>query len=54
MTSNSGLARFSWHAVRVLALTAVPAFLLVPSSVAQQQGGGRAMSKVVGDDVNKK
>ena len=50
MTNNSGLARFSWHAARVLALTAVPAFLLVPSSFAQE---GRPMSKVVGDDVNK-
>ena len=35
MTNNSGLVRFSWHAVRALALTAVPAFLLVPSSAAQ-------------------
>ena len=35
MTNNSGLARFSWRAVRVLALTAVPMFLLVQSSAAQ-------------------
>jgi hypothetical protein len=35
MTNNSGLARFSWQALRALALTAVPAFLLVQSSVAQ-------------------
>ncbi len=51
MTNNSGLARVSRHAVRALALTAVPAFLLVQSSVAQE---GRAVaSKVVGNDVNK-
>ena len=37
-------------AIKALALTAVPAFLLVPSSVAQD-GGGRGLSK--GDDVNK-
>jgi hypothetical protein len=35
MTNNSGLARFSRHAVTALALTAVPAFLLVQSSAAQ-------------------
>ena len=35
MTNNSGLTRFSWRAVRVLALTAVPMFLLVQSSAAQ-------------------
>src|SRR5215475_15247875 len=35
MIHNSGLARFSWHAVRVLALTAGLAFLLVQSSAAQ-------------------
>lgn len=35
MTNNNGLARFSWRAVRALALTAVPAFLPVQSSVAQ-------------------
>ena len=35
MTNNSGLARFSRRALRVLALTAVTAFLLVQSSVAQ-------------------
>ena len=51
MTHNGDLARFSRHAVRALALTAVPAFLLVQSSVAQN--AGRAASKVAGDDVNK-
>jgi len=35
MTNNSGVARFSRRAVGVLALTAVPAFLLVNSAVAQ-------------------
>ena len=49
MTNNSGLTRFSGRAVRVLALTAVPAFLLVQSSVAQNaarvdRGGGGATS----------
>ncbi len=38
MTNNSGLARFSRHAVRALALTAVPAFLLVPEL--RGAGGG--------------
>jgi len=33
--ANSGLARFSWRAARMLALSAVPAFLLVQSSAAQ-------------------
>jgi hypothetical protein len=51
MTHNGDLARFSRHALRALALTAVPAFLLVQSSVAQN--AGRAARKVVGDDVNK-
>ena len=50
MKNNSDLARFSRHAVRALALTAVPALLLVPSSVAQE---GRPVVKVVGNDVNK-
>ena len=51
MTNHSGLARFSRHAVRALALTAVPAFLLVQSSVAQN--GRQMASKVSGNDVNK-
>jgi hypothetical protein len=41
MTNNSGLARFSGRAVRVLALTAVPAFLLIQSSAAQNTGDAR-------------
>src|SRR6202165_5739409 len=49
--NNSGLAQFSWHAVRALALTAVPVFLLVQSSVAQN--AARMASKVSGNDVNK-
>jgi hypothetical protein len=51
MTNNRGLARFFWHAIRGLALTTVPAFLLVPSSVAQN--AGREANKVSGNDVNK-
>ena len=35
MTRNSDLTRYSGHALRVLALTTVPLFVLVPSSVAQ-------------------
>jgi len=35
MTDNTGFARLSGRAMRVLALTAVPAFLLVQSSLAQ-------------------
>jgi len=35
MTHNSGLARFHWRAVTALALTAVPVFLLVQNSAAQ-------------------
>ena len=52
MTNNSGLARFSKRAAKALALTAVPALLLVPSAFSQE---GRPMAaKVIGDDVNKK
>src|SRR5947209_996894 len=51
MTKHSGLARFSRYASRAVALTAVPAFLLVQNSPAQN--AGRAASKVVGNDVNK-
>ena len=51
MTHNGEFARFSRHALRALALTAVPAFLLVQSSVAQN--AGRAARKATGDDVNK-
>ena len=35
MTNNTGFARFSGRAIRLLALTAAPAFLLVQSSAAQ-------------------
>jgi hypothetical protein len=41
MTNNSGLVRFSRRALKVLALAAVPAFLLVQSSVAQNVATSR-------------
>ena len=48
---NNNSAQISWHAVRALALTAVPVFLLVQSSVAQN--AARIAGKVSGNDVNK-
>ena len=43
MTNNSGVGRVSRHVLRVLALTVVPACLLVQSSLAQDStNAGRA------------
>jgi len=51
MINNGDLARFSRHALRALALTAVPAFLLVQNAVAQ--GRPNVAAKPSGNDVNK-
>ena len=55
MTINSDLARLSRHAVRALVLTAVPACLLVQSSVAQDAAkpASKASATATRDDVNK-
>jgi hypothetical protein len=53
MTNNAGFARFSGRAARLLALTAVSAFLLVPSSTAQNAanaGRGARVDRSVSSD----